>query len=173
MLTLPGAHLFAHGPTVPTTPADPRLRQQAVRAGAALGLLMACATSSVLSSDEDPFSARLDMHGMRSRWICIDHQRVPVTAGADGYASVPPGSRVTIGVDPRDAGPPGARCVSAVSFVPRAGQAYFASYETAGGQCGLFVYREVKSNRLGLGVEPTQSPARDCTSRQAGAAPLH
>ena len=164
MLTLPRARFPAHGPTVPKMPDDPRKRQHGVRVGVALGLLTACATSSVLSSNEDPFSARLDMHNLSSRWICVDHQRVPVTAGADGYASLRPGNRVTIGVDARDAGP-GARCVPTVSFVPRAGQAYFASYETAGGQCGLFVYREVKSNRLGLGLEPTQAAAHDCAAR--------
>ena len=165
MLTLPSAVFHAHGLAVPTTPADPAARRHAARVGVALGLLTACATSSVLSSNEDPFRARLDLHGEAASWICIDHQRVPVTPGADGYATLAPGSRVTIGVDRRDAGAAGARCVPAVSFVPRAGQAYHAGVETSGGQCGLFVYREVKSNRLGLGVEPSQAAAQDCAER--------
>jgi hypothetical protein len=162
MSMLPSALLPVYGPTVPATPADPRRRRHAARVTVALALLTACATFPVLSSNEDPFSARLDMHGMSSRWVCVDHQRVPVRPGADGYAVLPPGSRVTIGVDPRDAGRGDAHCVPAVSFVPRAGQAYYAGYETTGGQCALYVYREVKSNRLGLGLEPTLAAAQDC-----------
>ena len=160
MSMLSSALLPVHGPAVPETPGEPRRRQHAARIAVALGLLTACAMSPVLSSNEDPFSARLDMHGLGSRWICVDHQRVPVNA--DGFARLSPGSRVTIGVDASAAGPGGAHCVPTVSFVPRAGQAYFAGYETVGGQCGLFVYREVKSNRLGLGLEPSRSAPQDC-----------
>ncbi|HEX4510533.1 MAG TPA: hypothetical protein VH328_10650 [Burkholderiaceae bacterium] len=166
MLTLPRALLVAHGVADPeadaAASAHARRSERTARMVVALGLLTACATTSVLSSNADPFGARLDLHGASSRWACIDHQRVAVTADAAGFGTLPPGGRVTIGAEAPVAAAGAARCVSTLSFVPRAGQAYLTEFETSAGQCSLVVYRQVKSNRLGLGLERTQSAGQDC-----------
>jgi hypothetical protein len=96
--------------------------------------------------------------------VCVDHQRRAIAPDAQGYAALPVGSRVTIGADDvRDLPRLGARpCTASASFVPKAGRTYFVGFETHEGRCAASVYREVTTNRMGLGVEPTLGPAADC-----------
>jgi len=163
MSITPRANVSAQGPehAVPPagSPVSPTRRGRAGHAAMALGLLATCATTSVLSSAEDPFGARLDLQG-RAHWVCVDHRRVALSTDDHGIATLEPGRRVTIGL--LDETPVDGRCTSAVSFVPRAGQVYLAELEAAPARCGLAVYRQVRSNRLGLGSEPSVAGAVDC-----------
>lgn len=167
MSSVPGAVAVAHGSARPF----PRRRGLFIesahgrRAGqglAAAVLVAVCAATALWSGPADPWSARVDVARQGAAWICLEHQRVKLAAGPDGFASIEPGRRVTIGLDlPAAAG--AGQCVASASFVPQAGRAYLTDFETAGDQCTLAVYRQVSSNRLGRGFEPSSRPAGECS----------
>ena len=143
--------------------------RQALQFVVAFGIVSACATSSVMPRMGVAAEARLNTRSLGTKWMCVDHRRTPIVPDANGYALLPVGERVTIGADDaRDlqrfgAGP----CVAGASFVPRAGRTYFLGIENQGGRCAAFVYREVKTNRTGLGLEPSLGPAADCLEADA------
>jgi hypothetical protein len=138
--------------------------RQALQLVVAFGIVSACATSSVMPRADVAADARLNTRSLGTKWLCVDHQRRPIVPDASGYAALPVGERVTIGADDaRDLQRFGAQpCVASASFVPRAGRSYFLGFENQGGQCAAFVYREVTTNRMGLGLEPSLAPAHDC-----------
>jgi hypothetical protein len=138
--------------------------RQALQFVVAFGIVSACATSSVMPQADVAVDARLNTRSLGTKWMCVDHRRTPIVPDASGYARLPVGERVTIGADDaRDLQRFGAQaCVASASFVPRAGRSYFLGLESQGGRCAAFVYREVKTNRMGLGLEPSLAPAADC-----------
>ena len=144
--------------------------KRAINVISVLAVVSACTTASVmpggdaLTGDRDLVTARLNTRSAGTEWMCVDHHRQPLVADANGYAVLPAGTRVTIGSDAaRDVPGTGARtCIASASFVPKAGQAYFLGFETEQGRCAAFVYREVRTNRMGLGLEATLAPAADC-----------
>jgi hypothetical protein len=138
--------------------------RQALQFVVAFGIVSACATSSVLPRTEAVADARLNTRSLGTKWMCVAHRRVPIVPDAHGYVRLPVGERVTLGADEaRDLQRFGApACVAGVSFVPRAGRSYFLGIENQGGHCTAFVYREIKTNRTGLGLEPTLGPPADC-----------
>jgi len=144
--------------------------RQALQFVVAFGIVSACATSSVMPRTGVAAEARLNTRSLGTKWMCVDHRRTPIVPDANGYAALPVGERVTIGADDAHdlqrygAGP----CVAGASFVPRAGRTYFLGIErNQGGRCAAFVYREVKTNRTGLGLEPSLGPAADCLEAEA------
>jgi len=143
--------------------------RQALQVVVAFGIVSACATSSVMPRTGVAAEARLNTRSLGTKWMCVDHRRTPIVPDASGYAQLPVGERVTIGADDaHDLKRSGATpCVAGASFVPRAGRTYFLGIESQGGRCAAFVYREVKTNRTGLGLEPSLGPAADCL--EAGA----
>ena len=131
----------------------------------ALGIVSACTTSSVMAPRAaEPRAAALNTRSLGTKWMCVAHKRLPIVPDANGRAILPTGERVTIGADDaRDLARFGAhQCVASASFVPKAGESYFMGFEVQGGRCAAFVYREVTTNRIGLGLEPTLGPPDDC-----------
>ena len=145
--------------------------RQALQFVVAFGIVSACATSSVMPRMGVAAEARLNTRSLGTKWMCVDHRRVPIVPDANGYIRLPVGERVTIGADDaRDLQRFGAEpCVAGASFVPRAGRSYFLGIESQGhgGRCAAFVYREVRTNRTGLGLEPSLGPATDCLDDDA------
>jgi hypothetical protein len=160
-------------PDIASPSPEPRRRQAVKRAFnviSVLAVVSACTTASVmpggdaLQDEGDRPVARLNTRSAGTEWMCVDNHRRPLLPDANGYAALPAGARVTIGSDAAGNVPrPGAHtCIASASFVPKAGQSYFLGFETEGGRCAAFVYREVHTNRMGLGLEPTLAPAADC-----------
>ena len=138
--------------------------RQALQFVVAFGIVSACATSSVMPRMGVAAEARLNTRSLGTKWMCVAHKRLPIVPDANGRAILPTGERVTIGADDaRDLARFGAhQCVASASFVPKAGESYFMGFEVQGGRCAAFVYREVTTNRIGLGLEPTLGPPDDC-----------
>jgi hypothetical protein len=159
-------------PDIASPSLAPRRRQAVKRVIdviAMLAVVSACTTSSVmpgadpLPRDGDLATAKLNTRSAGTEWLCVDHRRHPLVPDANGYALLPAGARVTIGSDAAAPGRTGGRtCLASASFVPKAGQSYFLGFEAQGGRCAAFVYREVRTNRIGLGLESSLEPAADC-----------
>ena len=142
--------------------------KRAINVISVLAVVSACTTASVMPGGDAPtrdlVTARLNTRSAGTEWMCVDHHRQPLAADANGYAVLPAGARVTIGSDAaRDVPGTGARtCIASASFVPKSGQSYYLGFEAEQGRCAAFVYREVRTNRMGLGLEATLAPAADC-----------
>jgi hypothetical protein len=142
--------------------------KRAINIVAVVAMVSACTTSSVMPGSASALPqggrtvAKLNTRSAGTEWLCVDHRRHPLVPDAHGYAILPAGTRVTIGSDAAIAHSGARTCVASASFVPKAGQSYFLGFETEGGRCAAFVYREVRTNRIGLGLESSLEPAADC-----------
>lgn len=100
-----------------------------------------------------------------SLWMCLNDKRYRLARDSSGYASIPSGQRLTIGVMFYNYVYNGVStsCEAASSLTPEAGSSYYVDFEIENERCTALSYREVTTNRIGLDFEPTlQPPSNAC-----------
>jgi hypothetical protein len=130
-------------------------------------VLSACGVLPTYQQPPEAPAARLNTSSAGNKWICVDSKPHRLASGPDGYAVLPAGRRVTVGSNYYNSvyGGTTTSCNPRLSFVPLAGQSYFMDFEIEDGRCNIVTYKEVKTNRIGLELDPTMEPSWECPGR--------
>ena len=105
-----------------------------------------------------------DLNSNANPRLCLGDQVYQLPKDPDGYARVPSGERVSVGVFFFNYVYNGvsSSCMAGSSFIPHANLSYYLNFEIEAERCTALVYREGVSNRIGLGFEPSLAPSRTC-----------
>jgi hypothetical protein len=99
--------------------------------------------------------------------LCVDDQLYNLSKDADGYARVPSGQRLSVGIFYYNYVYRGvsSSCEASSSFIPVSNSAYYLDFEIEAERCTALVYREGVSSRVGLGFEPSLGRSGRCGTR--------
>jgi hypothetical protein len=121
--------------------------------------LCGCATPYVLPPGVE--TAKLKTN--RAAWVCNEENKRAMLSVEGGYATIPAGSRITVGAHHSWHGYNVTfSCAPRISFVPLASVSYYQDVEVEGERCTAYVYREVDTNPVGLDLEPTMGRGQGC-----------
>ena len=135
--------------------------------GAALAVVGLTGCSTIYKQPAGAPSARLNLRGaLGVKWICVSGQRQDLQPDPTGYADIPAGQRVTIGVMYNNyGGVVHSSCNPRSSFVPVAGQRYYLDFQVEAERCTDFIYKVDPSNRTGLALDSTLGAGTECASQ--------
>jgi hypothetical protein len=89
-------------------------------------------------------------------WVCNNHEPRILRKGEDGFAVIPAGESISVGLNYVASGYNVTySCFPHVNFVPEVGAQYLQDFETEAEACTAFVYRKTDDRRIGLAMEPT------------------
>ncbi|MGY3572721.1 hypothetical protein [Vibrio paucivorans] len=119
-------------------------------------LLVGCSTLPSYVPEEGDETTMVNIKEVPRAWLCIDDKKFQLKADENNNALIPVGERLTIGNSYySDNGVVTYRCNPAISFVPKAGENYFANWEIESNRCRVEVYKFADINRVGLDFEKT------------------
>ncbi len=108
-------------------------------------------------------TAQLKLSQSGELTLCAQGQRFALKPDEQKYAAVPAGQRITINHNFFAQGyNVNYSCHSGISFIPEAGQSYFANFELRNERCVLMVFREDAESRVGLSPEPSMGRPLSC-----------
>jgi hypothetical protein len=137
--------------------------------GAALLMLTTgCATLRDYHAPPNAHVAKLNLKSMGSKWICVAGERQRLMADSTGYADIPSGKPLTIGVNYYNYvyGGVSTSCNPRSTLVPTAGQRYFIDFEIEAERCAALIFREDPKTRTGLAFDLTlNQTSPECPGR--------
>jgi hypothetical protein len=99
-------------------------------------------------------------------WICDGGNIKTLKPNEKGYADIPAGNRITLGVNYfADGGNVTYRCSPRVNFIPQAKSSYYQDFQIEAEKCTAFIYKEVLTNPVGLDFDPTLTPGGACSNK--------
>jgi hypothetical protein len=136
-------------------------------AGLLMVALAGCTVVPVYKAPANADHARVHLSddNSASLWMCLDNTRYRLAQDSTGFAKIPSGRRLTVGVWFYNYVYNGVTtsCEAASSFIPQTGGSYYVDFEIENESCTALAYREGAANRIGLEFEPTlQPPATAC-----------
>jgi len=131
-------------------------------------LLAGCAVTPVYQALPNVETAKLNTKSAGNKWICVAGRVQRLVPDSTGYAEIPAGKPLTIGVSYNNYvyGGVSTSCNPRSTIVPVAGQRYYIDFEIEAERCSAVIFKEDSRTRTGLAWDLTfgMTPA-ECAFR--------
>ena len=116
-------------------------------------------------SEEETAQLKISKNDNALSWACISGKPHSLVFDSSGYAKIPAGQRLTLGLKFDNYVYQGVStyCNPRASIIPEAGKKYFQDLEIEAERCTAFIYRETISNKVGLDFDETFKASRECS----------
>jgi len=99
-------------------------------------------------------TARVNVSASGDLRLCTQNTQYALSRSPDNYVEVPSGERITLTRSFYSQGYNVSHsCTAGISFIPAAGQSYYADFDLRSERCILLVFRELPESRVGVGLE--------------------